>query len=193
MALQPRRAKTDWSGYCQMAVQGALWLSKRLSLNLNFSFLHRISLLLIQVATQLSSRGWVDPVPDFILPEKFLWYSRESNPGPIGWQSDLLTTIPNGIHNKNITLNSIPPTITCYVQSLMCIFSGSIKFISEARICEICTWSEPAKTLWQTLQHKDAFCHLWSIKCISISTYDYKCMESSWLWNWREYLIQKCN
>ena len=78
-----------------MAIQGALWLAKRLSLNLNFSFLNRILLLLIQVATQLSSRGWVDPVPDPILPEKFLGYSRESNPGPLVWQSDVLTTIPN--------------------------------------------------------------------------------------------------
>ena len=32
-----------------MAVKGALWLAKPLSLNLNFSFLNRISLLLIQV------------------------------------------------------------------------------------------------------------------------------------------------
>ena len=62
---------------------------------LNFSFLNRISLLLIQIATQLSSRGWVDPVPDPILPEKFPGYSRELNPGPFGWQSDVLTTIPN--------------------------------------------------------------------------------------------------
>ena len=83
------------SGCCQMALQGALWLAKRLSLNFNFSFLNRISLLLNQVATQLSTRGWVDPVPDPILPEKFLGYSRESNPGPLGWQSDMLTTIPN--------------------------------------------------------------------------------------------------
>ena len=95
MALQPQRAKTDWSGCCQMAVQGVLWLAKRLSLNLNFSFLNWISLLFIQVATQFSSRGWVDPVPDPVLPEKFLGYSRESNPGPLGWQSDVLTTIPN--------------------------------------------------------------------------------------------------
>ena len=78
-----------------MAVQGALWLAKHLSLNLYFSFLNRILLLLIQVATQLSSRGWVDPVPDPILPEKFLGYSRESYPGPLGWQSDVLTTITN--------------------------------------------------------------------------------------------------
>ena len=37
VALQLRRAKTDWSGCCQMA----------LSLNLNFSFLNRILLLVI--------------------------------------------------------------------------------------------------------------------------------------------------
>ena len=78
-----------------MTVQGALWLAKRLSITLNFIFLNRISLLLIQVATQLSSRGWVNPVPDPILPETFLGYSRESNPGPLEWQSDVLTTIPN--------------------------------------------------------------------------------------------------
>ena len=73
-----------------MAVQGALWLAKRLSLNLNFSFIYRISLRLNQAL-----RGWVDPVPDPILPEKFLEYSQESNPGPLGWQSDVLTTILN--------------------------------------------------------------------------------------------------
>ena len=37
----------------------------------------------------------MDPVPDPILSEKFLGYSRESNPGPLGWQSEVLTTIPN--------------------------------------------------------------------------------------------------
>ena len=95
MALQPRRAKTDRSSCCQMAVQGALWLAKRFSLNLNFSFLNRIRYFSYEVSTQLFSRGWVDPVPDPILPEKFLGYSRESNPGPLGWQSDVLTTIPN--------------------------------------------------------------------------------------------------
>ena len=33
-----------------------------------------------QVATQLSSRGQVNPFPDPVLLEKFLGYSRESNP-----------------------------------------------------------------------------------------------------------------
>ena len=84
VALQLRRAKTDWSGCCQMTLQGALWLAMRLSLNLNFSFLNRIRYFLYQVATQLSSRSWVDPVSDPIPPEKFLGYSRESNPGPLG-------------------------------------------------------------------------------------------------------------
>ena len=54
-----------------MTAQGALWLEKRLSFNHNFSFTNRISPHLIQVATQLSSRGWVGSVPDRILPENF--------------------------------------------------------------------------------------------------------------------------
>ena len=36
----------------------------------------------------------MDPDPDPILPEKFRGYSQEPNPGPLGWQSDVLTTIP---------------------------------------------------------------------------------------------------
>ena len=37
----------------------------------------------------------MDPIPDPILPGKFLAYSRELNLGPLGWQLDVLTTIPN--------------------------------------------------------------------------------------------------
>ena len=96
MALQLRRAKTDWSGCCQMTVQGALWLAKRLSLNLNFSFLNRISLLLISssypiVLTRLGGPRF----QTLSFQKKILGYSRESNSGPLGWQSDVLTTIPN--------------------------------------------------------------------------------------------------
>ena len=78
--------------------QYSLWLAKRISLNLNFSFLNRISLLPISyryISSQLFSQGWVDLVRDPILPEKFLGHSQESNPGPFGWQSDVLTTIPH--------------------------------------------------------------------------------------------------
>ena len=38
---------------------------------------------LYQVATQLSSRGWLDHVSDSILPEKILRYSWESTPGSL--------------------------------------------------------------------------------------------------------------
>ena len=95
MALQLRRAKIDWSGCCQMAVQGALWLAKRYPSTLISVFLTRFHYFSYQAATQLTSRVWVDPVPDPMLLEKFLRYSRQLNPGPLGWQSDVLTTIPN--------------------------------------------------------------------------------------------------
>ena len=70
VALQLRRAKTDWSGCCQMAVQGTLWLAKRYPSTLISVFLTGFRYFSYQVATQLSSRGWVDPVPDPILPKK---------------------------------------------------------------------------------------------------------------------------
>ena len=70
---------------------GALWLTERYPSTLISDFLTEFHYFSYQVATQLASRGWVDPVPDPILLEKFLGYSRESNPGPLGWQSDLLT------------------------------------------------------------------------------------------------------
>ena len=63
-------------------------------LDLNFRFLNRISQLLNQVNTQLSSRGWVVPFKVLYFQKKFLEYSRGSNPGPLGRQSDMLTTIP---------------------------------------------------------------------------------------------------
>ena len=108
-----------------MTVQAALWLVQRLSLNLHFSFLTGFRYFSYQVATQLSSRGWVDPVPDPILPEKILGYSRESNPGPLGWQSDVLTTIPN--RKDIVVLDSVIGTPgSCllkilYLQSLLVI------------------------------------------------------------------------
>ena len=37
----------------------------------------------------------MDPVPDPILPEKLIGFSRDLNPGHLGWQSEVPTTIPN--------------------------------------------------------------------------------------------------
>ena len=118
MALQLRRAKTNWSDCCQMAVQGALWLAKRYPSTLISVFLTGFRYFSYQIATQLSSRGWVDPVPDLVLPEKILGYSRESNLGPLGWQSDVLTTIPN----RQFNLMKISYQNNCY----FCPFLNSV-------------------------------------------------------------------
>ena len=83
---------------------GALWLATRYLSALISVFLTGFRYFSYQVATQLSSRDWVDPVPDPILPEKFPGYSRKSNPGPLKWQSGMLTTLPNRRSNKSVAL-----------------------------------------------------------------------------------------
>ena len=93
MALQLQRAKTNWSSCSQMPVQGALWLVKCYPSTLISVLLTGFRYFSYQAATQLASRGWVDPVPDPILLEKFLGYSRESNPGPLGWQTKFVKKV----------------------------------------------------------------------------------------------------
>ena len=73
---------------------GGLVVSKVLSTNLNFSFLNRIFQLLSSSYPILFSRGWVDPVPDLIRPEK----SRVL-PGielVTSWMTDVLISILKG-------------------------------------------------------------------------------------------------
>ena len=109
-----------------MTVQGALRLGKRLSLNVNFSFLNWTRYFSYQVATQLSLRGRVDPVPDLILPEKFLGYSRESNPGPLGWQSDVITTIPWVRKSRYCGEMLLSPIHCCDVTKPLFLLSGEL-------------------------------------------------------------------
>ena len=80
-----------------MTVQGGLWLAKRLSLNIIICFLNRISLILISSSYPIVLTRLDGPRsrPYSLLPEKFPGYSRELNPGPLGWQSNVITTIPN--------------------------------------------------------------------------------------------------
>ena len=47
MPWRLRKAKANWIGCCNVIGQGATWLAQCYSLNLNFSFFNRISLLLI--------------------------------------------------------------------------------------------------------------------------------------------------
>ena len=129
-----------------MTVQGALWLAKCLSLNLNFSFHNRIRYFPYQVATQMSSRGWVDRIPDPINPEKFLGYSRELNPGPLGWQSDVLITIPNRWSNTHLHSTKYLNYLDAFQENS---FPSSAVFLT---ICEspllMSFWCFPACPLW---------------------------------------------
>jgi hypothetical protein len=56
---------------CQLLrVEGAAWPAQRIPMALNLGFLDRSRYFFIQVAPQLSSWGWVDPVPDHLLLRK---------------------------------------------------------------------------------------------------------------------------
>jgi hypothetical protein len=56
---------------CQfLRVEGVAWSAQRILTAVNLGFLDRSLYFFIQVAPQLSSRGWVDPVPDPLLHRK---------------------------------------------------------------------------------------------------------------------------
>ena len=63
---------------------GVLVVNKALFINFHFSLHNRISLILIPSIYPIVLTRRVDPVPDPILPEKYLGYSRKLNPGPLG-------------------------------------------------------------------------------------------------------------
>ena len=77
--LHLQRAKTDWNGCCQVSVQGALWLAKRYPSILILVFLTGFCYCSYQVAIQLSSQGWVDPIPDPTLPTLTLLHLLHSS------------------------------------------------------------------------------------------------------------------
>ena len=79
------------------------WLAKHLSRNLHFSFLNRISLLLISGGYPIVLTRLGGPITDPIvpLPQKFLGYSRESNLGPLRWQSYGLPLYQTGSQYNN--------------------------------------------------------------------------------------------
>jgi hypothetical protein len=56
---------------CQLLlIEGAAWSAQRIPTAVNFGFLDRSHYISIQVAPQLSSQGWGDPVPDPLLLKK---------------------------------------------------------------------------------------------------------------------------
>jgi hypothetical protein len=56
------------SNFC--GYRGVTWLAQRIPTAVNLCFLNRSRYFFIQVAPQLTSRGWVDPVPDPLLLRK---------------------------------------------------------------------------------------------------------------------------
>jgi hypothetical protein len=54
------------------AVEGVAWSAQRIPTAFNVGFLDRSRYFSIQVAPQLPSRGWVDPVPDTYFSENLV-------------------------------------------------------------------------------------------------------------------------
>jgi hypothetical protein len=53
-----------------LRIEGVAWSAQRIPTVINLGFLDRSRYFFFQVAPQLSSRGWVDPVPDPLLLRK---------------------------------------------------------------------------------------------------------------------------
>ena len=99
---------------------GALWLAKLLFLNLNFCFLNRFSLLPISSSYAIVLTTLGAPLFTPYTSKKISRYNRESNPGPLGWQSDVLTVIPYRQWNRtydNPNLVKLSPILEYYIRS----------------------------------------------------------------------------
>ena len=110
-----------------MAVQGALWLAKRLSFNLNFSFLNRISVLLRSSSYPIVLIRLGGPHSRRYTSRKNQGYSRESNPGPLGWQSDVLITMPNMRSQLKSTGPINAPIVSSAIERTFFKDNGSLK------------------------------------------------------------------
>ena len=90
VALQFRRTKTDWSGYYQMAVQGALWLSKRYPSTLISLFLTQFRYFSIkQLPNCPHEAGWSGPRSRSCTYMNVSRVQPGSNLVCLGWQSTL--------------------------------------------------------------------------------------------------------
>ena len=131
-----------------------MWLAKRLSLNLNFSFLNRISLLLILSSYPIVLTRLGGPRSRPYTSRKFLGYSRESNLGPLGWQSDVLTTIPN--RWSEVQLNHAGYSLQQLLHYQHYLETDTIAYI----ICG-CAMELPTQNfkLYQHIIYRDKSCH----------------------------------
>ena len=70
----------------------------------------------------------MDPIRDPILPQKFLGYSRESNPGPLRWRTIVLTAISNRRSNIIIII------IIMYIKAARLRWIGHVERMSAERM-----------------------------------------------------------
>ena len=116
-----------------MAVQGVCGYRSAYPSTLILVFVTGFRYFSYHVATQSSSRSWVHPVPDPMLPEKLLGYSRESNQGPLGWLSEVLNHYTNQVvHLRLGLLVSGFPTKTLYA-----FLDGSIPATRSAHLSRL--------------------------------------------------------
>jgi hypothetical protein len=60
-----RATAACWRSWCQLLwIEGVAWSSRRIPCGRNLGFVKRSSYFFFQIAPQLYSRGWEDPVPD---------------------------------------------------------------------------------------------------------------------------------
>jgi hypothetical protein len=71
-----------------LPVESATWSAWRIPYDCNIDFLDRSRYLFFQVGPQLSSRGYVDPIPDPLLHRKSGSWNRTQTSGSVVKNSD---------------------------------------------------------------------------------------------------------
>jgi hypothetical protein len=127
--LSPQANYTDrataacWRSYCRLLwVEGVAYSAQWISTAINLSFLDWSCYFLIQVASQLSSWGWMDPIPD-------------------PFSENLVDPI------IIITINNISLLIVTYFDSWM----TSAQILAEWNWLLWCIWNTTGKIIWQQI------------------------------------------
>ena len=118
--------KTNRSSCCQMAVQRALWLAKHFSLNLNFSFLNWILLLLISSSYPIVLTRLGGPRSRSYTSRKISRVQPGIEPGT-SWMA-----VRRASHYTKQTLvaNFIPKIFIIYVFTMRNCFTKSVSFLA---------------------------------------------------------------
>jgi hypothetical protein len=64
MKIKKLRGLSPQANYTDQGLEGVAWSAQQIPTAVDLGFLNRSRYIFIQVAPQLSSRGWVGPVPE---------------------------------------------------------------------------------------------------------------------------------